>query len=48
MVNNKPLTRPYFCGGYVRGGRLTSHDFDTLEKMVQLSLAIDFFKVPFL
>ena len=25
---NKPLIRPYFCGGYVRGGggRLTSHD----------------------
>ena len=23
---NKPLIRPYFWGGYVRGGRLTSHD----------------------
>ena len=22
---NKPLIRPYFWGGYVRGGRLTSH-----------------------
>ena len=24
---NKPLIRPYFWGGYVRGGRLTSHDY---------------------
>ena len=24
---NKPLIRPYFWGGYVRGGRLTSHDW---------------------
>ena len=23
---NKPLIRPYFWGGYVRGGRLTSHE----------------------
>ena len=23
---NKPLIRPYFWGGYVRGGTLTSHD----------------------
>ena len=23
---NKPLIRPYFWGGYVGGGRLTSHD----------------------
>ena len=23
---NKPLIGPYFWGGYVRGGRLTSHD----------------------
>ena len=23
---NKPLIRPYFCGGYVRGGRLGSHE----------------------
>ena len=27
---NKPLIRPYFWGGYVRGGRLTSHE-DTSE-----------------
>ena len=24
---NKPLIRPYFWGGYVGGGTLTSHDF---------------------
>ena len=24
---NKPLIRPYFWGGYVRGGWLTSHDW---------------------
>ncbi len=28
---NKPLIRPYFWGGYVRGGRLTSHDIWWLE-----------------
>ena len=32
---NKPLIRPYFWGGYVRGGRLTSHK-EAFEDEAQL------------
>ena len=29
---NKPLIRPYFWGGYVRGGWLNSHDGSQLGR----------------
>ena len=35
MVNT-PLIRPYFRGGYVRGGRLTGHNDSELAGVVHI------------
>ena len=37
---NKPSIRPYFRGGYVRGGRLTSHEYCRCIFMVYIHIAI--------
>ena len=40
---NKPLIRPYFLGGYVRGGWLISHDPRCLKTEVsEYNMALKF------
>ena len=36
---NKPLIRPYFWGGYVRGGWLNSHE-ETVQKNIFLNSVV--------